>query len=207
MTETPFKQTITTEAALREIIGHPSQIVVNKAMHEIDEMLAGFIAKSPFMVIASADAAGNMDVSPKGDPPGFVRVHDRNTLLIPDRPGNRRADTLTNIIHNPRVSLLFLVPGKGETVRVNGRAQIVLDDALRAQFEVQGKLPTLLIAVTVEEAFFHCAKCVFRSKIWEENPTLELPHLAEVMISQLGLDAEIEKLKADIDAAYRTELY
>ena len=118
-------------------------------------------------MIASSSKDGKMDISPKGDPPGFVRVVDENTLAIPDRPGNGRADTFRNILENPRISVYFLVPGRGETLRVNGSAQLVRDPELLEGFAVKGKPAQLAIAVNVEEAFFHCAKCVVRSNLWD----------------------------------------
>lgn len=205
-----FKEVITTEEQLREIIGHPHQLVLDKTQPHLDEYTLGFIAKSPFLLIGSVNAAGKMDVSPKGDPAGFVRALDDKTLLIPDRPGNRRADTMINIIQNPQIGLLFLVPGNRETLRINGTAQIVRDPELQEQMAQQGKAPHLLIAVTVEEVFFHCAKCVVRSDLWnaERWPDLEaLPSVAEAFIKHMNLDVSVEAVKADIEEDARTGLY
>ena len=203
-----FAEVIRTADELREILGYPSQHVIDKVIHEIDEYAAEFIAHSPFILFGSSDAQGNHDVSPKGDPPGFVQVLNPRTLLIPDRPGNRRADTLVNILENPQMALIFLVPGKRETLRVNGRAQIIRDAALRERCAVEGKIPTLLIAVTVEDVYFHCAKCIIRSKLWEEGAAQqELTSLADVMIKYAHVEADAETLQRDIDEGYQTTLY
>ena len=147
-------------------------------------------------------------MSPKGDPAGFVQILDNRTLLIPDRPGNRRADTLINILENPQMALIFLVPGKRETLRVNGRAQLIRDAALRERCAVNGKAPTLLIAVTVEDVYFHCAKCIIRSGLWEAGDAQnELASLAEVMIKNAHIDADAEELQREIDESYETTLY
>jgi len=209
MTETVvFSEVVQSEEELRAILGYPSQVVIDKVLHEIDEYAQEFIAKSPFILIGSSDAQGNADVSPKGDPPGFVQVLNSRTLLIPDRPGNHRADTLVNILENPQMALIFLVPGKRETLRVNGRAQLIRDANLRERCTVEGKVPTLLIAVTVEEVYFHCAKCIIRSKLWEEGDAQrELASLAEVMIKQAHVPGNAEELQRDIDEGYLTTLY
>lgn len=208
MSEVVFSDVIETIEALRDIIGAPSQLVIDKVQPEIDEMSAAWIAASPFMLIASSDAEGNLDVSPKGDPAGFVHVLNSTTLLIPDRPGNRRVDTLGNLLQNPKIGLIFLVPGKEETLRVNGRAQIVRDADLREQFAVNGKLPALLIAVKTDEVFFHCAKCMIRSQLWETSAANDgLPTLAEIMIKQAKLDATVEEVQADLDKGYAATLY
>jgi PPOX class probable FMN-dependent enzyme len=164
-----FKQVIQTEAELREILGYAGNAAQNKVIPEIDEICRAFIEKSPFVLLGSTDTSDNMDVSPKGDPAGFVQVMDSKTLLIPDRPGNRRGDTLSNILQNPNIGLLFLVPGRSDTLRVNGTAQLVRDDDVRERFTMQGKAPVFVIAVTVKEVFFHCTKCVLRSGLWSSE--------------------------------------
>jgi PPOX class probable FMN-dependent enzyme len=205
-----FSEVITTEEQLREIIGLPAERNIQKVIGALDEHCRAFIAKSPFMLLASADASGRIDVSPKGDPAGFVQVLDANTLAIPDRPGNRRADTLSNILQNPAVGLLFMIPGKRETLRVSGTARIVRDAWLREQMAVQGKLPALAIVITVETAFMHCAKCVIRSQLWDSGqwPTLdELAPLARVIIDHANLTLAIDEYQDLIDEAYRDTLY
>ncbi len=210
MAEVVFSDVIETLEELRAIVGQPSQGVIDKVQPGIDELSAAWIEASPFMLIATSDAQGNMDVSPKGDPAGFVHVLNETTLLIPDRPGNRRVDTLGNILQNPKVGLIFLVPGKEETLRVNGRARIVRDADLRDQFAVKGKAPALLIAVSTDEVYFHCAKCMIRSNLWdtvESSVNDALPTLAAIMIKQAKLDASVEEVQADLDASYAATLY
>src|SRR5215470_16402426 len=138
-----FSEVVSTEAQFREVTGNPSHRVLRKQIAHLDEHARAFIAKCPFLLISSCDGEGRMDISPKGDPPGFVRVLDDQTLAIPDRPGNRRADTFKNLLQNPHVGLLFMIPGRPETLRVSGRAFIVRDRALREKMAVDGKLPQL----------------------------------------------------------------
>src|SRR3954451_8385580 len=163
MLTTGYEQVVRSEAELRAIVGEPTERAVKKQIDRLDEHCQAIIAASPFMLLGTASAAGWCDVSPKGDAPGFVRVLDERTLAIPDRPGNKRLDSLRNIVENPRVGLLFLVPGKGETRRINGRATIVRDEPLLASLAFEGKPPLLAIVVEVEEAFAHCSKAFIRS--------------------------------------------
>jgi PPOX class probable FMN-dependent enzyme len=205
-----FSEVITSEEELRAILGHPSAVAANKVVKTLDDHCRAFIASSPFMIIASADAHGNMDVSPKGDPAGFVQVLDERTLAIPDRPGNRRGDTFGNILQNPNVGLFFFVPGKQETLRVSGKAMIVRDLWLRERMPVQGKIPDFALVVNIEEAFYHCAKCIIRSGLWEQEqwPDLEnLASLARVMVAHGKLADSEEQVQTLIDAGYRDRLY
>jgi PPOX class probable FMN-dependent enzyme len=202
-----FDDVVDSEERLRAIIGTPLQRAVDKSNAELDEYCCAFIARSPFVLVASCDAAGNMDISPKGDPPGFVRVLDDRTLLIPDRPGNRRADTFTNVLQNANVALYFLVPGQRETLRIVGRARIVRDQDLRAGMAMNGKVPDLLLAVSVQEVFFHCAKCIIRSNLWDGAESDGFASYAEVLVKHARLSAKVEDLQAEIDEAYRTRLY
>jgi uncharacterized protein len=205
-----FSELVTTEAHLRAIIGRPSHRVLRKHITALDRHSRAFIAKCPFLLIASADGEGSMDVSPKGDPPGFVRVLDDSTLAIPERLGNRNADTLSNLLQNRHVGLLFLIPGKQETVRVNGTAVIVRDQWLRDGMAIDGKTPELAIAVTVREVFFHCAKCVIRSQLWNTAswPDLAgLPSLAQAMVDAGKLEETPEEMQALIDKDVRERLY
>ncbi|PHQ67644.1 MAG: pyridoxamine 5'-phosphate oxidase [Robiginitomaculum sp.] len=180
-----FNDVITNREHFRDIMGEASELVTRKTLSELDNHCGVFINRAPFVLISSADGQGNADISPKGDPEGFVKIIDSKTLAIPDRLGNRRADTIENIFENPNVSLIFLIPGKSETLRVSGTAQIVRDEALRKSMEVKGKSPDFAIVVTVEEAFFHCSKCMIRSKLWQVDhwPSLDgLPRLAQTMV-------------------------
>jgi PPOX class probable FMN-dependent enzyme len=163
---------ITDEAELREIIGTPTENVLLKLTDRVNELTAQFIERSPFVCVATADPEGGVDVSPRGDPAGFVRVLDERTLLVPERPGNRIADTLRNLLADPRIALLFLIPGIGDTFRVNGRAVITDDAELLAPSAVDGKVPKLGLLVSVEEAYTHCPKAFIRSGLW--NPDLHI---------------------------------
>jgi PPOX class probable FMN-dependent enzyme len=161
------RDTITTEAELRALIGQPSEIVCAKRSDRLNAATRQFIERSPFVCVATADAEGNCDVSPRGDPPGFVRILDDRTLLLPERPGNRLADLLVNILHNPRVGLLFVVPGVTDTFRVNGRATLMTDADLLAPCVVEGKVPALGILVDIDIAYTQCAKAFLRSHLWD----------------------------------------
>ena len=205
-----FDGVISTEEQLREVLGHPGRGAVAKALDHIDDHFAGFIANAPFVLIGSADAQGQQDVSPKGDPAGFVLVLDEHTLAIPDRPGNHRGDTLSNVLQNPHVALLFLVPGVRETLRVQGRATIVRDEALRERMAVDGKSPALALVIDVEEAFMHCAKCVVRSHLWEPEDWPDpqtVPNLATALIEQLQIPTTPEKFTANMERDVRENLY
>jgi PPOX class probable FMN-dependent enzyme len=159
-------KTITTVEELEAIYGEPSERAVLKEVPALTASYRAFVEAAPFVVIATS-GDGGLDCSPKGDAPGFVRILDDRTLAIPDRPGNNRIDNLRNIVEDPRIALLFLIPGAGETLRVNGRAAITTDDELRATFTVQGKLPRSVILITIEAVYFHCAKAIIRSKLWD----------------------------------------
>jgi PPOX class probable FMN-dependent enzyme len=159
---------ITDEAQLREIIGEPTALVVTKLSDRLNDLTRQFIERSPFVCVGTASPDGGLDVSPRGDPAGFVRILDERTLLMPDRPGNRIADTLTNLLVDPRIALLFLIPGVGDTFRVNGTAEIIDDPDLLADSEVGGKVPRLGLLVSIEEAYTQCPKAIIRSELW--NP-------------------------------------
>jgi len=206
-----FADIISTEDALRAIIPAPrGSGAWDKSLDFIDPHSAAFISRSPFVMIATSSASGQMDISPKGDPPGFVRVVDERTLAIPDRPGNGRADTFRNLLENPRLSVYFLVPGRSETLRVNGSARLVKDQWLLDEMAVKGRPAQLAIAVDVEEAFFHCAKCVVRSNLWDAaswDDASELASLGQVMRDQLKLQVEAEKIEAGLQRDIETRLY
>jgi PPOX class probable FMN-dependent enzyme len=159
--------TIETEAALRELIGEPTDIVCAKVNDRLNALTRQLIERSPFLCVATSDELGTCDVSPRGDPRGFVRILDDVTLLIPERPGNRLADSLRNILCNPHVGLLFFIPGVSDTFRVNGRATLTTDAALLAPCEVEGKLPKLGILVDIEAAYTQCSKACLRAQLWD----------------------------------------
>lgn len=205
-----FSEIITTVEQLREIIVYPSHRVTDIVIPKLDKHCRAFIAKSPLIFIASSDTKGNMDISPKGDPPGFVKILDDNTLAIPDRPGNRRADTFQNILENPQVGLFFLVPGKGETLRISGTAIIVRDKPLRESMGINNRIPELAIVVNIKEAFFHCSKCMLRSKIWQSEQWEsidDLPSLAQTMVDAANLKESVEEMQLLIEQDEREGLY
>ena len=207
---TAFSEVVRTEAALRDILGAPTERSVRKEIVRLDSHCRALIAQSPFVLVASCNAAGRCDVSPKGDPAGFALVLDDETIALPERPGNRRADTFTNVLENPNVGLLFVIPGKLETLRVNGRAQIVRDAGLREQMRVAGKLPELALVVSVEQVFIHCGKCMLRSAIWawEKWPdTSALPSQAQCLVAHAGLDESVAAVDESIQRGRKTGLY
>jgi PPOX class probable FMN-dependent enzyme len=159
---------ITSEQELREILGEPTPLVVTKIADRLNPLTRQFIERSPFVCVGTASPDGGLDVSPRGDPAGFVRILGERTLLLPDRPGNRIADTLTNLLHDPRIALLFLLPGVGDTFRVNGTAEIVDDPELLADSTVDGKAPRLGLLIAIEECYTQCPKAIIRSELW--NP-------------------------------------
>jgi uncharacterized protein len=160
-------QVIETAEQLRALIGEPAELTCAKISNRLNSMTRLFIERSPFVCVATSDPAGSCDLSPRGDPAGFVRILDDCTLLIPERPGNRLADSLSNILLNPHIGLLFVVPGVTDTFRVNGRATITTDTALLAPCAVEGKLPLLGVLVDIDEAYTQCSKAFLRSRLWD----------------------------------------
>ncbi|MDG0867797.1 pyridoxamine 5'-phosphate oxidase family protein [Candidatus Lucifugimonas marina] len=207
MSEKTFQQVITTEDGLREILGTPSKRAADKVIDHIDDHCAALIGSSPFLVIASADADGNMDVSPKGDPAGFVRVLDEHTLVIPDRKGNRRGDTFSNILQNPKVGLIFLTPGYQETLRVSGTARIVRDPELLESMAHKGSVPMFAIVIDVEKALFHCAKCIIRSGLWEHDEVEGVPNFGAILKDHADLDQSADEVQQAIDESKLANLY
>lgn len=188
-------RTISDERELREIIGSPTDLVAAKIADRLNDLTSQFIERSPFVCVATASPDGGLDISPRGDPTGFVRILDEYTLLLPERPGNRLADTLKNLFVDPRIALLFLIPGIGDTFRVNGRAVVVDDPELLAPSAVEGKAPRLGILVSIEEAYTQCPKALIRSDLWNPERHIdrsELPSSGEIMrsVSDPGLDAD-----------------
>lgn len=205
-----FSEVVTTEAEIREVIGRPTERIRTKAVAALDDHCRAFIAKCPFVLIGSCDAEGSMDVSPKGDPTGFVRVLDAFTLAIPDRPGNRRTDTFMNVLQQPKIGLLFLIPTRSDTLRVNGTAMIVRDRWLRDQMAIGGKAPEFALVVTISEVFFHCPKCIVRSKLWDcaQWPELEgLASYARIKLERSKLDMSVEEMEALVEKNTRERLY
>jgi uncharacterized protein len=198
-------QTIDTEAALRELVGEVPPLIASKLSDTLNATTRPFIERSPFVCLATSDSEGRCDVSPRGDPPGFVRILDDKTLLIPERPGNRIADSLRNIVANPKIGLLFVVPGVSDTFRVNGHATLVSDPELLVACEVEGKTPKLGILVDIEEAFTHCSKAFLRSHFWDASRFVErstLPSNGEIMKALHGETFDAETYDAERAARY-----
>lgn len=206
-----FPNTVKNVEELREIIGQPSELVNNKVISYLDEHCRDFIAKSPFLTISTSDAFGRCDVSPRGDDPGFVYVLNEKQLIIPERPGNKRMDSMRNILANPNIGLLFLIPGLGETLRVNGKASIIQDEELLEKMAAHGKRPLLGIGVDVEECFIHCAKAFRRSGLWEPESwgdKEELPKGAKILAAHAKLpNTDEEAVGKILEKSYRETLY
>jgi PPOX class probable FMN-dependent enzyme len=197
-------QRITTLEQLDAMYGEPSGPAVIKEIDYISDHYRQFIEKSPFVVVATVGPEG-LDCSPRGDPAGFVRVRDSKTVLIPDRRGNNRVDALRNLVRDPRISLLFMIPGIGSTLRINGRAEIVVDAELNASFAINGKLPRCVLVVTAERVYTQCPKALVRSKLWAPESQVdrsELPSAGEMMaaLSKGAIDG------AEYDRAYPQRL-
>jgi uncharacterized protein len=203
---TYFEEEIATHQRLRELGKQPSSRAINKIISHIDDICTRFIAACPFVIIASRGVDGLMDLSPKGDPPGFIAVLDERTLAIPDRPGNHRLDTFENLLTHPEIGLLFLMPGNGDTLRVSGKGRLVRDSALQARLAIDGRPPNLVLIVAVEQAFMHCQKCVVRAQLW--NPEhwpdrSNVPTLAEAIMAHAKpaeTDAEVRAIIDDHNA-------
>ncbi len=206
-----FAGVVTSAAELDGVYGPPDEPVKLKAIDHLDEHCRAFIERSPFVLIGTTDRDGRCDVSPKGGRPGFVEVCDDRHLVIPDAKGNRRLDSFRNVVESGRVGLLFLIPGLGETLRVNGRACLTRDPAVLERHITQGKTPGLAVGVEVEEAFLHCAKAFRRSSLWqpEEWPSLEgLAKPAQIWRDHIALpDLTTEAVEEYVEDDYRTNLY
>ena len=205
-----FGETIVTRERLREIYRQPSHRAVDKVIDRIDPLCQAFIAACPFVVVATRGADGKLDLSPKGDPPGFIRVLNDKTLAIPDRLGNNRLDTFENLLVHPEVGLFLLIPGNGDTLRISGKGQIIQDLQLQELASINGKAPSALLVVTVEEAFLHCAKAVTRSRIWVPEfwpDRSAVPTLAEAMVAHGELEETTPEMQAIIEKDAAERLY
>lgn len=201
MLEVSADEVIGSEADLRARYRAPSELAIKKQLDHLDGNCRRFIALSPFLCLATAGEKGT-DNSPRGDAPGFVEVQDERTLLIPDRPGNNRLDSLANVVRNPQVGLLFLIPGVTETLRVNGRARIVTSPQILERFAVNGRAPASVILVETEEVFLHCSKALIRSRLWQEDAKVDrkvLPSLGR-MIAEAAERSPATATVADYDA-------
>lgn len=204
------EETITSAAELRDLIAPPNARTADKVIDHIDDLARRFIAASPFLVLASRRPDGHLDLSPRGDPPGFARVLDQKTLVLPDRTGNRRMDTFENILRDPVVGLYFLIPGHKDTLRVSGRAALVRDTKLAAQFSERGSTPEILLLIHVERVLSHCPKCMLRSGLWDPDrwpDASDVPSLAEMMVQHSQLSMSVPDMQAIIDRDATTRVY
>lgn len=205
-------RTVSTVEELRAIVGEPHKLVKEKVSPTLAPIHRDWLARSPLGFVATTDADGNIDVSPKGDPPGFVHVIDDSTIAIPERPGNKRVDGYLNVLQRPRAGTLFVVPGRGDTLRINGAATVVADADYFDAMMVAGKRPILALQIAIEEVFFHCAKAFLRSDTWKPDTWRPdaLPSVAQmVKAMDAGLSlAELEELEERFsEESMRTELY
>jgi len=211
-------QIIGSLAELDALTEKPSGGAAGKTMRKLDRYSRQFIELSPFCCLATSDGKGHADVTPRGDKPGFVRVLDDSTLLIPDRPGNNRMDSMRNVIENPALGMLFLIPGFEDTLRLNGSGRVTRDSGLLAEAAVDGKPPRFGIVVAVDEVFLHCAKAFRRSRLWDPTaqvPRATMPTLARMIMDQMAEVAQeakpaedkVRAVDAEIEEEYRTQLY
>ena len=194
------------ETRLRETLGEPTELVRKKIADRLNPLTRQFVERSPFVVVATGRPDGGLDVSPRGDPAGFVRILDERTLLLPDRPGNKLADSLTNLLADDRIALLFLIPGVNDTFRVNGRARIVDDPELLAASAVEGKAPQLGIVVEIEEAYTQCPKALLRSELWNSERHLdrsELPSSGAILRAVADPELDVEDYEEARAERYR----
>lgn len=205
---------IGSEEDLRAKFGEVHPLALAKSRPALDRFSKQFLALSPFVVISTADKDGRADMSPRGDPPGFVKIVDDHTVLIPDRPGNNRLDTMANIVANPNVACLFFIPGFEDTLRLNGKARITDDLALLSGCAVSGKAPKVGILISIEEVFMHCAKALKRSKLWGDEyrqDRTQMPSIARIILEQTcetGVDETVAReADADVEGDYKTGLY
>ncbi|BCD98201.1 pyridoxamine 5'-phosphate oxidase family protein [Marinagarivorans cellulosilyticus] len=204
---------ISSHAELRKLYGEPLGLAVDKERSELDEYSRAFLALSPFAILSTASSVGIQDCSPRGDQPGFIQIIDHKTLALPDRPGNNRLDSLSNIIENPNVGLLVLVPGFGECLRINGSAKISIDTQLLEQCKQQGKLPKSAITISITEIYFHCTKAIKRSKLWQPESLTErsiLPSFARILMAQIDPntpESEVKKVEAFVAERAKNQLY
>jgi PPOX class probable FMN-dependent enzyme len=194
------------ETTLRGILGEPAELTRAKVVDRLNHLTRQFVERSPFVVVATGRPGGGLDVSPRGDPAGFVRILDERTLLLPDRPGNKLADTLTNLLEDDRIALIFMIPGVNETFRVNGRARIVDDEELLAGSAVEGKVPRLGILVEIDEAYGQCPKALIRSDLWNPEKHIsrdELPSSGEILRAASVPDLDVEEYEQARAERYR----
>jgi len=201
---------VTSREDLRRLYKAPGDGPIRKELPLLDRHCRAFIARSPFLLIGSSDGRGNADVTPRGDKPGFVAVLDDRTIAIPDRPGNNRLDTLENVVAEPAVGLLFLIPNMNETLRLNGRARITADEGLRERLAVDGKRPTTVLVVEVRSVYMHCAKAFLRSNLWAPDTwpaRSEMPTLGEILKDQIAYAATAAEADEALAEAYAKSMW
>ena len=200
---------ITSVEQLRGLVGEPSGLVQHKLWNTLEAPTLDFIRRSPFLLLATSDEQGNLDVSPKGDGPGFVVIENERTLLIPDRQGNKLVFGLQNILANPRVGMIFLIPGTGETLRVNGQAELTTDPAILERLSARGKPAQVAIRVTVEQCFFHCAKAFLRAQLWKPE-AWGMHHMisfGKIFAEKMGGDEKMaQQIDQFVEQDYKTNL-
>ncbi len=205
---------ITDEQSLRSLFHAITPLAIQKCQGSLDTHAQAFIRRSPFICLGTQNADGRADVSPRGDPVGFVEILDQHTLAIPDRPGNNRLDSLVNILSNPSVGLLFIIPGFDDTLRINGQASLVTDPEILERLSVKDRIPKLAIVVKVSEVFLHCAKAFRRSQLWNPDHFQlrdEMPSLSKIILDQTtgapGDDDAMRKIDEDLEVEYQKTLY
>ena len=210
------KHNVTNKEQLRSNFGDPMELALLKEQKKLDKHCKNFINRSPFLCIGTSSVNGKADVSPRGDPPGFVQILDDNTIFIPNRPGNNRLDTMTNILENPNVGILFMIPGYEDALRINGSATITKDPEILSRCAVNRKIPQMGILVQVNEAYLHCAKAVRRSKLWDSDSRqdrTEMPTLAKMILEQVAppeeppSEQDVKDGDEFIEDNYKTGLY
>ncbi len=205
--------TIKSMDQLRKVYDLPMELVLKKQKTQLDQYSIQFLELSAFCVLSTCSAGGSMDCSPRGDYPGFIKVLDDDTIAIPDRPGNNRLDSLSNVVENPQVGLLILVPGFKECLRINGQAKLVTQVDLLKKFEYRGKLPKSVMVISIKEIYFHCAKAITRSKLWDLESQVErkiMPSLGKILMKQVNpqeSEDEIRKVETLIEERVKTTLY
>jgi len=203
------KSEIKNQGTLRAYYGAPNERAAKKQMDKLDKHCRHFISLSPFFILATSGSKGT-DASPRGDAPGFVIVSDDRTLMVPDRMGNNRVDSMSNILENPNVGLLFMVPGMSETLRINGKARVTVDEEFLGQMEARGNRPKSALIVQVEEVFMHCAKALMRSHLWDAERHIErssFPTLGQVFKDQIADVEDADEADKAIQDEYVTRLY
>jgi uncharacterized protein len=205
-----FRKVVSTDEELRAVVGEPPEHSMAKVISAIDPVARRFIEYAPFAFIASTGETGLLDLSPKGDPAGFVKVLDEVTLAVPDRLGNRRLDTFRNVLRNPNVGMIFLIPGVTHTLRLSGKAIIVRDDDLRDTMKVNGKAPDHVLVVGVERVFPHCPKCMIRSRLWQPETwgqSTDVPSFAEMLVAHAKPQKSLDQMQTMVERNSKEKLY